>query len=65
MNADVLAESRRLEFDVNNATDDGMRNAPEDGASRKVAGQQHSDTRDRRKRKDPGKFGAMTNVMDS
>ena len=58
VNADVLAESRRLAFDVSNAADDGMRNAPEDGALREVAGQQRSDTRDRKQRKDPGKYGA-------
>lgn len=63
--SDVLAESRRLAFDVSNAADDGMRNAPEDGASREVAGQQRNDTRDRRQRKDPGKFGTVTHIMDS
>ena len=63
--ADVLAESRRLEFDVSNAADDGMRNAPEDGASREVARQQRSDTRDRKQRKDPGRFGAATNMTNS
>lgn len=63
--SDVLAESRRLAFDVSNAADDGMRNAPEDGALREVAGQQRSDMRDRRQRKDSGKFGTVTNMMDS
>lgn len=65
VNADVLAENRRLAFDVSNAADDGMRNAPGDGASREVAGQQRSDTRGRRQRKDPGTLGAVTNMTDS
>lgn len=64
VNADVLEESRRLEFDVNNATDDGMRDAPEDEASHEAPGQQRSDARDRRQKKDLGKFGAMTNMLD-
>ncbi len=56
VNVDELAENRRLAFDVGNATDDGMGNAPpEDGTSRETAGQQRSGTRKRMQRKDTGK----------
>ncbi len=64
VNADVLAENRRLAFDVSNAVDDGMPSAPEDGALREAAGQQRSDARDRRQRKDPGRLGDLTNAAD-
>ncbi|MBB3262213.1 hypothetical protein F4827_007081 [Paraburkholderia bannensis] len=64
MNADVLAESRRLAFDVSNATDDGMRNAPENGVLREMAGQQRSVARVRRQRKGPGRLGDLTNAAE-
>jgi hypothetical protein len=64
MNADVLAESRRLAFDVSNAADDGMRNAPENGVLRVVAGQQRSDARVRRQRKGPRRLGDLMNAAD-
>ena len=70
MNADVLAESRRLAFDVSNAAEDGMPSAPEDGALHEAAGQQRSDARDRRQRKDPGGkdpggMGDLANAADT
>jgi len=65
VNADVLAESRRLAFDVSNAAEDGMPSAPEDGALHEAAGQQRSDARDRRQRKDPGRMGDLANAADT
>ena len=64
VNADVLAESRRLAFDVSNAADDGMRNAPEDAALREVASQQRSDTQDRSQRKGWERREDLTNAAD-
>lgn len=62
---DVTAESRRREFDVSNAADDGMRNEQEDGTSHKTVDQQRSEAQERRQKKDQGKPGTMTNMMDS
>lgn len=62
--ADEAAESRRRDFDVSNAADDGMPDTPEDGTSHKTVDPQRSEARKRMQRKDPGKPGTMTSMMD-